>query len=164
MSLMLVACAAATPTPDIPIAGLREPITRENLEAARGGMAGGLLEAGWLPDGFALVNADYIEQGGSIWSVDLFYQHADGASVHIWQTLVSAAELGDKDPVALSEPIPSTDWNANPLPAGQVGRPGVVEFSTRLDDGRTVSIDSDLGRDIMLRILESLVMRSGAND
>ncbi|HJP72551.1 MAG TPA: hypothetical protein VJ975_12610, partial [Candidatus Limnocylindria bacterium] len=119
--------------------------------------------AGWLPDGFALVNADYIEQGGRIWSVDLFYQRADGRSVHVWQTHVSAEELGDQDPVAFGEPIPSTNWNANALPAAQVGRPGVVEFSTRLDDGRTVSIDSDLGRDTILRVLESLVMRSGSD-
>lgn len=123
-------------------------------------MAGGLLEASWLPDGFALVNAEFDAGGDRVWSVDLVYE-GSGHYVHVWQTHVSPEELGDQDPVLLGEPIPSTGWRANPLPAAQVGRAGVVEFSTRLDDGRTVSIDSDLERTMMLRILDALVLRSG---
>jgi hypothetical protein len=161
LAAIAAACSGPRPTaPEIPIGGVRGPITRENLHAARDGMADGLLEAGWLPDGFALVNAEYDEQGGRIWSADLVYERPDGRYVHIWQTHVSSDDLGDQDPVALGEPISGRDWNANALSLAQVGRPGVVEFSARLDDGRTVSIDSDLERATILRVLDSLSLRS----
>jgi hypothetical protein len=90
--------------------------------------------------------------------VDLEY---DGGThyVHIWQTNAAPEHLGDKDPVSLGEPMPGTEWGANPLPAGQVGRPGVVEYSARLPDGRTASIDSDLDTDTMKRVLDSLQLR-----
>jgi hypothetical protein len=161
LAVILLACSAPSGLdPEIPVAGAREPATRENLVAAREGMAEGLLEPGWLPDGFALVNAEYIESGGRVWSVDLFYEHADGHSVRIWQTRVSPEELGAEDPIALAEPMPSSDWSANPLSEAQVGRAGVVEYSSRLDDGRTVTVDTDLDRGTSLRVLESLILRS----
>jgi hypothetical protein len=162
LAVVLMACSAPGLDPEIPVAGAREPITRENLVAAREGMAEGLLEPGWLPDGFALVNAEYIESGGRVWSVDLFYEHADGHSVHIWQTRVSPEDLGAEDPVALAEPMPSSDWSVNPLSEAQVGRAGVVEYSSRLDDGRTVTVDTDLDRGTSLRVLESLILRSSS--
>ena len=161
--LIAIATACSLPAPtatDVPIGGVRQRITRENLHAARIGMAGGLLEAGWLPVRFTLANADFVESGGRVGSVDLVYEHPDGHFVHIFQTHASPEDLGGQDPVALGEPIPSSDWNANALSAAQTGRAGVVEFSTRLDDGRTVSIDSDLDRATMLRVLDSLILRS----
>jgi hypothetical protein len=56
--------------------------------------------------------------------------------------------------------MPSSDWSANPLSEAQVGRAGVVEYSSRLDDGRTVTVDTDLDRGTSLRVLESLILRS----
>jgi len=37
----------------------------------------------------------------------------------------------------------------------------VIEFSTRLEDGRTVTVDSDLDEDTMGRVLESLYLQDG---
>ena len=156
--LGLAGCGANMPTPtDIPVGGVRAPITQQNLVAAREGMPGGLLEPGWLPDGFVLVNADYIGAGNEM-SVDLFYV-GPSHQLHIWQTRISPAELGAQDPVPKGQPLDGTDWNANPLPAAQVGSDGVVEFSTRLEDGRTITVDSDLDEGTMRRILESLYSR-----
>ena len=160
-ALLVLACTACGPD-EIPVGGIREPITRENLVAARERMEGGLLEPGWLPDGFALVNAEFDASGDRVWSVDLAYEAANGQYVHIFQTHFPAGQAGAQDPLALGEPIPGTAWNRRVVPAGQVGRPGVVEFSTRLDDGRTVLVDSDLDQETMLRILGSLVVRSEA--
>jgi hypothetical protein len=147
-----------SPSPaEIPVAGVRESVTRRNLAEARNGIAGGLLEPGWLPDGFAMVNADYSAEGNVISSVDLRYE-GGGHYVHVWQTRASPEELGDKDPVANGSPLAGTQWNANPLPSEQVGRTGVVEYSTRLADGRTVSIDGDLDAGTMRRVLDSMYL------
>ena len=95
-----------------------------------------------------------------IQSVDLGY---DGVThyLHIWQSHATPDQLGEIDPLPKGEPIEGTEWNANPLPAAQVGRPGVIEFSTRLEDGRTVTVDSDLDEDTMGRVLESLYLQDG---
>lgn len=161
MVTAVVLSGLSLPTPaNVPVGGVGARIVREDLLAARTGMPGGLLEPGWLPDGFVLVNADYIEAANQIQSVDLAY---DGVTnyLHIWQSYASPDELGESDPVPKGEPIEGTEWNANPLPVAQVGRPGVVEFSTRLEDGRTVTIDSDLDDNTMRRVLESLHLRDG---
>ncbi len=156
--LVLAGCGANMPTPtDIPVGGVRAPITQQNLVAAREGMPGGLLEPGWLPDGFVLVNAEYGGAGDEM-SVDLFYV-GPSHQLHIWQTRISPAELGAQDPVPMGQPLQDTGWNANPLPAAQVGGDGVVEFSTRLEDGRTITLDSDLDEGTMRRVLDSLYFR-----
>lgn len=157
--LVLAGCSASMPRPtDIPVGGARAPITQQNRVAAREGMPGGLLEPGWLPDGFVLVSADYIEADDQIESVDVSYQ-GPSHYLHIWQTNASPEHLGDKDPVPMGQPIAGTVWGANPLPAAQIGRAGVVEYSARLADGRTASIDSDLDADTMKRVLEMLYLR-----
>jgi hypothetical protein len=149
---------SSAPTPsEIPVGGVRESIIRQNLAAARNGFRGGLLEPGWLPDSFVLVGAEYSQQGSEIDSVDLRYE-AGPHYLHIWQTDASPEQLGEKDPVAKAEPMPGTQWNRHPLSAEQVGRDGVVEYSRRLDDGRTVSIDSDLDQDTMRHVLDSVYL------
>ena len=159
--LVLAGCGLAlSPPAEIPIGGVRAAITGENLAAARSEMPGGLLEPGWLPDGFVLVNADYIGTGNRIGSVDLAYESGTNY-LHVWQSHVSPEDLGARDPVRNGAPLEGTDWNANPLPEAQVGRPGVVEFSTRLEDGRTVTVDSGLDIETMRRVLESLYLRDG---
>lgn len=157
--LALSACALNVPTArEIPIGGVRESFVRENLAAAREGMAGGLLEPGWLPDDFVLVNAEFIGASNRPESVDLNYQ-GQLTYLHIWQTHATPEELGDSDPVPMGAPLEDTDWNANPLPAAQAGRPGIVEFSTRLADGRTVAVDTDLDEDTARRVLSSMYLR-----
>ncbi len=159
ISLVLAGCGANMSTPtDFPVGGMRPLMTQQNLVAAREGMPGGLLEPGWLPDGFVVVNADYIEANNQIESVDVYYQ-GPSHYLHIWQTNASPEHLGDKDPVRMGEPIAGTVWGANPLPAAQIGRAGVVEYSARLADGRTASVDSDLDADTMKPVLESLYLR-----
>jgi hypothetical protein len=149
------ATAAATlpAATEIPIAGVRESITRQNLADARNGIPGDLLEPGWLPGGFALVNAEYSAEGDEINSVDLRYE-GGGHYVHVWQTRTPPEQLGQKDPVAKGSPLAGTQWTANPLPSGQVG----VEYSRRLEDGRTVSIDSDLDESTMRHVLDSMYL------
>lgn len=156
--LTLAACSARIPVPTaIPVGGARAAITHQNLVAARSQMAGGLVEPGWLPDGFVLVNADYDKAEGEIVSVDLVYDGAEHR-LHLWQTLVDPAAMGETDPVGKGEPIEGTPWGVSRLPATQVGSAGVVEYAARLDDGRTVTIDTDLDVDTMRRVLESLLL------
>ncbi len=164
-AVVLAACdGSVLPTPvptDIPIGGVREPITRQDLAAAREEMPGGLLEPAWLPDGFALVHIGYF--GGLEQSTDLYYD--DGVQyLHIWQAHRDAADIGDSDPVALGEPIEIGDdieWHSNPGVAAQTGRIGVVEYSARWTDGRTISVDGDLSPDLMVRVLKSIAVRDG---
>lgn len=161
--LALTGCGANMPVPtDIPIGGVRAPITQQNLVAARESMPGGLLEPGWLPDGFVLVNADFIKAGNQISSVDLNYASADH-ELHIWQTHLSPNELGESDPVPKGRPLEGTEWSANRLPAAQVGHDGVVEYAIRLDDGRTVTVDSDMDEETMRRVLESLYIGAASH-
>lgn len=162
-SMMLIsACGQLAPTvAEIPVGGARERITRQDLAAARNGMSGGLLEPTWLPDGFELVSVSYVEDGDRVESVDSVYDDGNNY-VHIWQTHMTADELGDSDPVPKGGRIEGSDWRANPLPAAQVGREGVVEFSTRMPDGRTVTVDSDLPDDVVQRVLEALRVRAAS--
>jgi hypothetical protein len=161
VALILAGCGFFAPS-DIPIGGEREAITRENLVAARAGMPGGLLEPSWLPDGFVLVHADYLESGLRIESVDLVYQ-GDATYLHIWQARIDAEDFGADDPVALGGPLEGLDWNIYRLPVANAGRPGVTQYSRRLDDGRTVTIDTDLDDASMRRVLEGLVFRAAAD-
>jgi hypothetical protein len=108
--LVLAGCGLGVPpATEIPVGGVREPITRENLVVVRAGMAGGLREPSWLPDGFVLVHADYLETASRIASVDLAYHGAD-RYLHIWQTHIAPDELGESDPVPKGEPLEGTEW------------------------------------------------------
>lgn len=143
---------------EIPIGGPRAAVVRENLDAARQFMPGGLVEPGWLPAGVVLTNAEYDRPGttGPIDSVDLSYAGpGSGATgqVHIWQTV--ARDLGAKDPVGVgaSVPLGGATWSL-------LTSPGRLALSTRTADGRTISLDGNLARDAMERIAASLVVRS----
>lgn len=108
--LVLAGCGPSLSTPaEVPVGGVRAPIIRENLVAARTGMPGGLLEPGWLPDGFVLVNADYMGAANEIQSVDLDY---DGVThyLHIWQSHATPDQLGEIDPLPKGEPIEGTEY------------------------------------------------------
>jgi hypothetical protein len=162
-TIVLAACQGSVlpaPVPtDIPIAGVREPMTRQDLAAARDGMAGGLVEPAWLPDGFRLVHIGYC--GALEQSTDLYYDDGEHY-LHIWQAHRDPAELGNSDPVPLGEPMAiggDVEWHANTRVAAQTGRIGVVEYSARWPDGRTISVDSDLDSDLMVRVLESIAVR-----
>ncbi len=157
------AAACSSLPQQIPIGGVRAPITAENLARARAELPGGLLEPGWLPDGFQLIHAEYVPGGRNVDSVDLVYQ-SETNYVHIWQTVLTPEELAGKDPVTHGEPIPDSEWNANRLDPLQTGRAKVViEYSSRRPDGRTVTADSDLPDDVMLRILDSVILRSAGD-
>ena len=154
--LALTGCGANMPVPtDIPIgASALRSRSRTWWLRERACPA-----ACWNPAGFrtafVLVNADFIKAGNQISSVDLNYASADH-ELHIWQTHLSPNELGESDPVPRGRPLEGTEWSANRLPAAQVGQDGVVEYAIRLDDGRTVTVDSDMDEETMRRVLESL--------
>jgi hypothetical protein len=154
-------CAVISPAPtEIPIGGLREPITSQDLAAARDGMPGGLLEPGWLPDGFELVNVSYLQAMGDVRSVDLQYR-SEVNHLHIWQTTVAPEELGAEDPVkggGETVAIDDREWTTHDRSAN--GFANAMQFSARLTDGRTVSIDSDLDPETMRGIIESLYLRA----
>ena len=165
---LLAACGAIMPQAgEIPIGGVRPLQTRDNLHAARERLVGGLLEASWLPPGFELTVVEYQEDGGRIRSADLNYaagaQYTAGAQyMHIWQSDLTPAELGDKDPLPAGEPLPDTGWYTKSL-LPFAGRGAVMEYSTRLADGRTVIVDSNLDEPAMRRMLGALVLRSTAD-
>jgi hypothetical protein len=143
---------------EIAVGGAREPFTRQDLAAAREGMPGGLLEPGWLPDGFELVNVSYLQAMGEVGSVDLQYGN-ESNYVHIWQTTMSPEQLGPKDPVNGGESVAIGDiqWTSDDLSAN--GFAGAMVFSARLTHGRTVSIDSDLDVETLHAVIESVYLR-----
>ncbi len=158
-----VSLEQTSPT-EVAIGGVRPEITRADLAAARVDMLGGLLEPCWLPDGFQLAHIAYTGLGPP--STDLWYDGGD-LYLHMWQTYLRPSELGSEDPVALGEPTSIGDdieWRANPLAHRQIGRAGVVEYSARLPDGRTVSIDTDVSGDDIERLLNSLCVRIRAGE
>jgi hypothetical protein len=148
------------PSPmEIPVGGVRASVVQRNLADARRLMPGGVVEAGWLPSGFVLSQAEYNPggPGEAIVSLDLSYTAgaSNGSSVHIWQTL--ADDLGGKDPVGMGVwlDIDATSWSALTLDGGR------LQLSTRTRDGRTVSLDGNLSTDRMRRIAGQLVRRGG---
>jgi hypothetical protein len=158
-------CGVISETPmEIPVGGVRQTITAEDLAVARERTQGGLLEPTWLPDGFALINVSYIQAMGDIVSVDLAYD--DGTRyVHIWQTNMSAEQLGAKDPMRVGEPVDvgGIIWQRASLEPRNPGRQTYI-FNRRLPDGRTVSLDGDLELEAMHRVLESLGVRGVSTD
>ena len=140
----------------VPIGGSLATVVRANLEAARRRMPGGLVEPGWLPAGFILTNAEYnsAATGGPLISVDLSYSRPGFAvigQVHIWQTL--ARDLGRKDPVGIGTrvQIGSATWSL-------VENGATLALSRRMADGRTISLDGNLGLDAMKSIAAALVV------
>ena len=90
--------------------------------------------------------------------MDLYYGVGDTDYVHVSQSHLPIEELAVNHPVATGDPtsVGGVTWRANALPAAQTGREHVVMFSARMPDGRTVSIDSNLGADEMKHVLQSL--------
>jgi hypothetical protein len=153
---ILVGCAPNLPvSSQIPVGGVRETVTRANLDAARERTVGGLIEPGWLPAGFTLAQAEYLEAGDEVESVDLTYEGA-AHYLHIWQT--SSDDLA-KDPLAQDRPAGDAEWSQEPLAQAQIGRADVVEFSARLEDGRTITVDSDLDPESIHQVLRSLLVK-----
>jgi hypothetical protein len=143
-------CGPLTPS-EIPVGGAREQFTREDLATARDRISGCLLEPGWLPEGFELVNVGYQQTMGDIVSVDLHYRDAGGRSLHIWQAHVSPEELGNDDPLGRGELMAIGDetWDV-------VTQADWSSFSTRFPDGRTVSVDGDLSTEEMRGVVGSI--------
>jgi hypothetical protein len=147
-SSMVDSSATARGT-EVPIGGVRPEITSRDLELARERMPGGLVEPCWLPAGFELVHVVY---GAPERTTDLYFQGGP-SSLHVWQTLRSREELGTDDPVALGSPgaiSTEVQWHSNSLSSA------VVEYSARLPDGRTISVDSDLAAETMELVLQNL--------
>jgi hypothetical protein len=81
---------------------------------------------GALPDGFTMQRIDWIDQPDDParhgFSIDVRYSREDGTTVHVFQTNVSAEEMGETDPVTLADGRPLTidgaEWTAVTLPNG----------------------------------------------
>lgn len=162
-ALMLVVGATgcglipAPPPSEIPIGGPRAGVIAVDIVEARQEMEGGLLEPTWLPEGFELVNVGYLRVGHHIESADLNFD--DGTRyLHVWQTLTELDP--ESDPLRGGEQAEVGDvvWLVERPPAAQLGRENVLVYSTRMADGRTVSVDSDLGAEVMERVLASLAI------
>lgn len=161
-SLRPVVSLAPSPM-EIPVGGVRASVVERNLADARKLMPGGVVEAGWLPSGFVLSQAEYSPGGAGEPIVSLDLSYAAGASqganhvsnVHIWQTL--ATDLGGKDPVGIGPwlDIDAASWSVLPLDGGR------LQLSTQTQDGRTVTLDGNLSADLMRRIAGQLVRRGG---
>lgn len=150
---------------EVPIGGIRPGSVEVDLQTARDEIPGGVLEPTWLPEGFELVDAGH--DGGN-WIESLTLTYIDGThQVRVWQTTADMEETPEIDPVREGEPVEvaGITWRVHRLPADQVGALNVVQYSARMPDGRTVSVDSDLAPDAMERILASLAVRdSGDGD
>jgi hypothetical protein len=158
VSLRPVVSFAPSPM-EIPVGGVRASVVQRNLADTRRLMPGGVVEAGWLPSGFVLTQAEYSPGGAGepTVSLDLYYTAGANhvASVHIWQTL--ATDLAGKDPVGIGQwlDIDAASWSALTLDDGR------LQLSTRTRDGRTISLDGNLSADLMRRIAGQLVRRGG---
>lgn len=153
-ALALFGCQLASPVPtEIPIGGERAEILDDDLALARTGMPGGLLEPTWLPGGFELIHVSLADGAGDLDSVDLAY--SDGTHwFHVWQSRADAGTLvGRGERVEIG----GHEWWLIRIDPAQSGRDRPnPQLSTRLDDGRIVSVDSDLDDRTIFEIIEGM--------
>lgn len=120
-----------------------------------------------LPEGFALAHVEWIDEPNDParhgFSFDVRYVGPDDTVVHIFQTNVSPADMGETDPVTLAggEPlaIAGAEWTSVTLPNGdgtfntQIAR----RFDgTTIDELVTLTIDARSPEWVIL-VAESLV-------
>lgn len=117
----------------------------------------------WLPEGYELQYIAWFlpEEGVDITAstVDVWFAAPGRPFVHIWQTDMPPSEFPAKDPVARGgELVVGVGEHEFLVEEGLVGfdSRSVVQLSARLPNGITLSIDSGLPRDDLVRIAHSL--------
>lgn len=117
----------------------------------------------WLPEGYELQYIAWFlpEEGVEITAstVDVWFAAPGLPFVHIWQTDMAPAEFAAKDPVARGGNRVAEEGEHEFLAVeGLAGfdSQSVVQLSARLPGGITLSIDSGLPADDIVRIAHSL--------
>lgn len=113
---------------------------------------------GYLPEAMGLhhvLKTTPVDEGESSYSVDLFYRDGRNNYVHVWQTDNKTLAAGDKDPSAPGEGEP-TVINDRVWQFVHHSDLGANILSTKFNDGVTLSVDTNLGENILRRIAASI--------
>lgn len=139
---------------------LRRARAASEVEDARAGLTFALQMPTWLPRGYSLEHIAWFVPdpwlGTTASSVDAWYSDSGSAFIHVWQTDIG--DLGEFDPVRQGEPFetPSSEiWSASFEKPG-IGSVLTSILSRRLSDGTTISIDSAISVDQLIKTVESL--------
>lgn len=141
-----------------------DPNARALLEQARAAITFELQQPTWLPDDYQLARVIWIAPdpalGTTRSSVDTWFYDGSGNMVHVWQSDIDPAELGDKDPVAVGRPttIDNQVWSRLDGHLEFDGK-SLTVLSARLSDGTIMSIDTPGGFDVLARVAGSMEPR-----
>lgn len=127
------------------------------LDGARNAAPYAVREPGWLPEGMELFLVNHVAPSAPeevAHSVDMWFKDGNGGGVHVWQTDHRELAAAGKDPSAATAGtatmIRGRVWQFVEVPDFHA-----ASLSVRFEDGVTVSIDSNLGRDVLTRIASS---------
>lgn len=90
-------------------------------------------------------------------TVDIWYVSPEGGYLHVWQTDIPASTLQDAEKDPVSSPfgeaiqVGGHTWRMR----GVFYKDG-ISVALRLDDGITYSIDTNMGRDELVRVASSI--------
>lgn len=146
---------------------LRRAQAAELVDPARAQLTFDLLMPGWLPEGYSLEHIAWFpideKLGNTSTAVDAWYSAPGQPLIHVWQT--DNPDLGRKDPLSRGEPAQvaaaGAAWSAAQGLSG-ADTPLATELSARLPGGVTVTVDSGIALEDLVRVVQSL--RSGPAD
>ncbi|MGI8871955.1 MAG: DUF4245 family protein [Candidatus Limnocylindria bacterium] len=113
----------------------------------------------WLPAGMQLHAVNYnppaTDAGVETFAVDFHYVDDASRTLHVWQTNIpNLAEMG-KDPTAQGSALPVGDLTWHRVFIDDARGPTLV-LSARYPDGVTISLDTTLGEDALVRVAAAL--------
>lgn len=142
---------------------LQRVLAGEWLPEAKGQLTFDMWLPAWLPDGYELQYIAWFvpEEGVDIKAstVDVWFAAPGLPFVHIWQTDMPPTEFASKDPVARGGGQVAVDGEHDFIVEdGILGfdSRSVAQLSARLPGGITLSIDSGLPMDELVKIAHSL--------
>jgi hypothetical protein len=154
-------------TPVLVQAGAEDPqVTKrraeaaENVAAAREQVTFAFVMPTWLPPGYSLEHLAWfvpdVVTGHTASSIDAWYSAPGQPFIHVWQT--DNPELGQDDPVGAGDPVAikgDPSWSALQGVRG-IDSAAATVLSTRMPDGTTLSVDSGIPMDVLIKVAESL--------
>jgi hypothetical protein len=92
-----------------------------------------------LPPGASLEHVDRDDSDGSVVAVDIWFELASGGRLHIWQTNTTDPISTESLPAGETMSMEGMEWS---LVRIDQGSRTVLQLSTRLADGITVTVDA----------------------
>jgi hypothetical protein len=139
----------------------RRAISAKNVPAAREELTFAFVMPAWLPPGYSLEHLAWFSPdeitGHTASSIDAWYSAPGQPYIHVWQS--DNPELGQDDPVLVGDLLEiarDESWSAVQGARG-LDTDAATILSARMSDGTTISVDSGVPIDLLIRVVESLV-------